>query len=597
LRVTLVVISKVTRGERDVTESIRSAQPRISGLPWSKRGGGRAAGAHAARSCRPVARRKGMHAALPPQMAAIRVGRPLPADGPFPARPAIFLGVPLATWQQPVIGQCMVAVVVAVVVPLCLLRVVAGSLPAFVAVGAAKTTGWADGLALPLLAVVAPLAGLAVRRFRAWPVVLGGLAGIGLGDVLAGLGAPAAAAAAHGTGAGLAVPATLALATEAAGRPRRLLAAWWVVIAVTALALLPGLERYGLVAHGSRAPLGPGPWLSAVAIAAVLLHVALSKSAAGARTGGTRVAGTRAEDRAAFPAAERAQLAMLAVPAAALGLIALAVACRPHHAAAAAAAAEAVGLFVIVAMTVRGPASRGFAVACAALGFIVAPASGALGSLWAMAHASGHEDGGLLAVAAVLGAVGGAIAVAWERQRGTRGRPGRQRPRRHEGHRKGETGRWHVLIGPAGLLLAAAALVAACFAGPFAAGPVLAVLVAALTGGLAAAVAGPVLDATTAGAMAGVAICVVGAEVGYLGQGAIQVRLAGTASLPAAAAPWALVTALGWWELAGAAVALTIAVIRCFRLARTGTCDGPRSRPRVEPCAGRGSDQARSVHG
>jgi hypothetical protein len=233
-------------------------------------------------------------------------------------------------------------------------------------------------------------------------------------------------------------------------------------------------------------------------------------------------------------------------------------------------------------------------VACAALGFIVAPASGALGSVWALAHSGGNGSGWLLAAAAALGALVGAFAVTRERPRGTPRRPAQAR--RAEGHRKGRA-----ILGAAGPLLAAAALVAACLAGPFAAA-VLALLVAALTGGLAAAVAGSAMDVTTAGAMAGVAICVTGAEVGCLGQGAIQRQLAG-------AAPWALVTALGWWELAGAAVALTIAVIRYIRQARAHPRTQPRTKaralargddradPRDEPLSGGGSGQARPVHG
>jgi hypothetical protein len=459
-----------------------------------------------------------------------------------------------AGWQA-ASCRCTAAAVVAVVLPLCLQRVFAGPLPGFVfAVEPAETAR-----ALPLLATatVAPLAGLAVRRFRAWPVVLGGLAAIGLGDVLSVLGYGSAvltiAAVAYGAGAGLAVPATLALATEAGGR--RLLAAW-VAVAVAALAVLPGLDRHG--AAGSASRVTPGPWLTAVAIVSVLLYAML-------RDRGPRTAGARAEDRAAFPPAERAQLAMLAAPAGALGLIALAVAHRPQHAAAAAAAAEAVGLFALAAMMVRGTAgegSEGFAVACAALGFIVAPASGALGSLWALTHAGDHLGGGLVAVAAALGAVAGAFATVLRRPRETAGRshgtPGHAP--RHQAPRK-----WHAspIAGPGavtGLLLAAAALIGSRLAGPFAAAPLLAMFAALVTGGLAAAVARRAPKVTTAGAMAGVAICLAGAGVGYLGEGAIQIQQAGTATPP--------VTALGWWELAGAAVVLGLAMIRYLRQAR-----------------------------
>jgi hypothetical protein len=142
-----------------------------------------------------------------------------------------------------------------------------------------------------------------------------------------------------------------------------------------------------------------------------------------------------------------------------------------------------------------------------------------------------------------------------------------------------------------GLLLAAAALIAASFAGPFAGPAVLVVLVAVLTGGLAAAIARPAVEVTATGAMAGVVVLAAGTLAGYLAAGALRVMLAGIALAgpvaspvvgPAAssgahlnrigvitagsagpvagpdAVPHALVTAAGWWELAAATVAVLV---------------------------------------
>jgi hypothetical protein len=440
----------------------------------------------------------------------------------------------------------------AIVVPLCLLRVFSGGVAGFT-----DGTGIAPGaprpaeLALPFLAAVTPLAGLAVRRFGVLPVLLCGLVVLGLGDVLT-----AAAGALHGAGAGLAVSATLALAT---GWPRRLVAGWWVAVLIAALAAAPALGGSRLAARGLLAAQGSGLWLTGVAIVSVVLFASLTDGAG--LTGARRPA--RTTGRVACPSAERAQLGMLAVPAAALGVIAVAMSYRPQ-AALTAALCGAAGLFALAAHTDRAGAGNGFGVGCAMAGVAVAPVSGTLGVLWTL---DGSRASGLLQVAVAVAAVAGALIGAGAAVRGHLRRRGAVQPPDSVGV-------------VAGLLLTAASLISLCLAGPFASPPVLAAAVAAMTGGLAMAVTKPILDVTTAGAMAGAAICVAGILVGCLGAGAIGVHPAGPASimppLPGAgeaALRRALVSALGWRELAGAVLAVAIAALKCLRWTATR---GPR---------------------
>jgi len=523
------------------------------------------------------------------------------------------VGWRLAAHWRSAARQCAAGVVVAAVVPLCLSQVPFGGLPGLLVPGT-PAGGIAPDLVLPFLVAAAPLAGLAVRRSGSSAVMVGGLVLIVAGDGLAlaalnaGLGAGLSAGLSggpaggstvastalavmvsvlRGCGAGLALPATAALATGhvvRAGSSRRPLAVWWAAVTVASLAVLPGLTRTWSATDSWRTAFGPVPLLTAVAFAAAVLCRPLTGRADGS-TGNSAASRTayRATNRAAFPPEQRAKLAVLAPPAAALALLAAGAGDRPGRAVAAVAVCEAAGLFLMAAMSSRGFPGRGFAMACALAGFVVAPASAELLSLRAMAAAGdAGNPNALLVAGAIAGAALGAGTALGSAPAGPAGP-----------------------AGPVvGLLLAAAALVVACFAGPFADNVALALLAAAVAGGLAAALARPARETTTGGAVVGAVMLVSGMLVGSLTVAAITVQLApgpvrdlvsagvppaapdgggAAAARGAAAVPTVLVTAYGWWLLAGAAVAVAVAFGRCASRARTAAPSRARTAAAATP--------------
>jgi MFS family permease len=179
-------------------------------------------------------------------------------------------------------------ILLATAVPLCLLQVPYAALPQLAStiepsaqVGGSAAVLRAASLALPFAVAFAPLGALAVRRFRALPVLLAGLIATVVGNLLTGAGtstgSPAALGGAlHGAAAGLTVVASAALVTERAGRSRRLLAAWWAAVVVAALAVLPGLTLSQHPASGWETPLGPVPWLTLAAVAALAAYALLA---------------------------------------------------------------------------------------------------------------------------------------------------------------------------------------------------------------------------------------------------------------------------------------------------------------------------------
>jgi len=501
---------------------------------------------------------------------------------------------------RPVAGGTIAGALLATVIPLCLLQVPYAPLPLFAGAGArAAQAGGPAGLlraaslALPFAVAAAPLAALAVRRLRSWPVLLAGLLIIVAAGWLSGLsgahagqsGALAAMVGAlRGIGAGLAIPATVAVVTDHVGLARRLLAACWAAVVVAALAVLPALGTNQPA--GWRAALGPVPWLTIAALVAAVLYTKLAGGPLSARRRGEGAVGRRAQGarvapdaRVARPYAGPTRLAVLVPAAAALGVIAAAVTYRPSGAIVVVAVCGVAGLLVMAFIAVRGARGDGFALTCALAGFFLAPASAALAGLRAMAGAGAPAgtvaSGTLLAAAAVAGALAGAATAL-------AGRP----VTAILGARAGLLSRAGIsLVSPGavfGLLLAAGALVAASMTGPFAGTAMLAVLVAAVTGGLTAALAREARQVSTGAAMTGAVILAAGALAGYLAAAAVRVELAGIAlagpiANPAgrptrtgAAAgpdrvPHGLVAAVGWWELAAATVAVLVVFVWCAR--------------------------------
>ena len=434
-------------------------------------------------------------------------------------------------------GLCAAALVAAVV-PLAVLQIpgaIAWSLPSqFAAAGpnALASLLRAASLALPAMAVAAPFGALATRRFRAGPVLLAGLLAIGVADAL-GEGARTipligADRLLHGLGAGISMAAVAAIVAERR-QTARSLAGWWACAVVCALAAAPALMRQRVTVGGWRAALQPYPWLVGAALALAALYAIL--------TDGT----PRTAMRSAFPAAERALLALLTAPVAGMCAVAVAVTYRGEHAVVAAAIADAIALAGLAVMAVRASTAGRLAAVCAVIGFTVAPAAGAVSALTPPGQ-PGWEAGGAALAAAACAAALTLTRPATSARTAT----------------------------AAGLFVAAAAFAAASQAGPaIADAGVLALLCVPLAGGLAAALAAAVRGAGTGGAVCGVVLLLAGVVGGYLAAGAVQLQ-ALQAARTAAAVHTALITTTARWALLAAVVTTAVALVMAAASARRG---------------------------
>ena len=484
---------------------------------------------------------------------------------------------------------CALAIV-ATVVPLALAQIpdaIAWSLPPRLAAGGpAVVTSVlrASGLALPAMAVAGSLAALAVRWLRAGPVLLAGLfllaAADALGDAARTVVLIGVARSLHGAGAGVALAGVIAVITERRAHQRqrpepglrnesgeryqpgeryqqfpaatgRLAAGWWAAVMVAGLAMAPELMRHRVSSGGWHAALQPYPWLTAAALTLAALYALLAE--------GTAVATARN----AFPAAERAQLALLTAPVAGICAIAVAVTYRGGHAVDAAAIAAAIALAGIASITARAGTAGRFAVVCAVTGFVLAPAAGAVTALTASTQST-PETGGAVLAAALCGA---GLALL----------PKRPHPR---------------ALTATGLVLAAVGLTALGLAGLAApSGRMLMLLCAPVAVGLAAALTASLRAAGPAGALAGVVLLLAGLMAGYLAAGAVQLHaLTGATTAPAAHA--ALATAAGHWTLTAAGFAGAVALaLTCIGGHRKGADPeaGPKTGPKAAPGAGPGA--------
>ncbi len=331
----------------------------------------------------------------------------------------------------------------------------------------------------------------------------------------------------------------------------RLAAGWWAAVMVAGLAMAPELMRHRVSSGGWHAALQPYPWLTAAALTLAALYALLAE--------GTAVATARN----AFPAAERAQLALLTAPVAGICAIAVAVTYRGGRAVDAAAIADAIALAGVAAITARAGTAGRFAVVCAVTGFVLAPAAGAVTALTASTQST-PETGGAVLAAALCGA---GLALL----------PKRPHPR---------------ALTATGLVLAAAGLTALDLAGLAApSGRMLMLLCAPVAVGLAAALTASLRAAAPAGALAGVVLLLAGLVAGYLAAGAVQLHaLTGATTVSAAHA--ALATAAGHWTLTAAGVAGAVALaLTCIGGRRKGVGPeaGPKSRPKAAPTAGPGA--------
>jgi len=499
---------------------------------------------------------------------------PEPVTVPLPVVGAAASAAPQATAVGPGLARrgaaaarsagaslCALAIV-ATAVPLAVIQIpdaIAWSLPSRVAAGgpaAVASLLRASGLALPAMAVAGSLAALAVRWLRAGPVLLAGLlllaAADALGDNARTIALIGADRSLHGAGAGIAMTGLVAVVAErqaqrrqrhepragrlagrrlVLARRRLVLAGWWAAFTVAGLAVAPGLMRRQVSPGDWHAALRPYPWLTGVALALGALYALLAEGTAGTRT------------RNAWPAAERAQLALLTAPVAGICAIAMAVTYRGGQAAAAAAVADAIALAGIAAITARAGSAGRFAVVCAVTGFALAPSASAVAALTAPVESTPESGGAVLAAA--LG--GAAVALLTRRP-----------------HARAMTA--------IGLLLAAAGLAALDLAGLAApSGRLLTLLYVPLAAGLAVALTASLRAAGPAGALAGLVILLAGLVAGYLAAGTVQLRaLSGATTVPAAHA--ALATAAGHWALIAAAVAGTVALaLACTGSRRKGS--------------------------
>ncbi len=470
------------------------------------------------------------------------------------------------------------ALVVAVVVPLAMLQLpdaIAWAIPArFADAGPAAVTSLlrASGLALTAMAIAVPCGGLAVRRFRAWPVLIGGLGIVAAADVLGNtaqtIGQIGIDRSLHGAGAGIALAAAIALAAERRSRAERrnkaghAIAGWWAASAIAGLACAAELMRHRLSTGDWHAALQPYPWLTGVALGVAALYALLAE--------GTVTASTRNE----FPAAERALLAQLAVPVAGMCVVAVAVTYARSEAVTAAAIAEALALACLAASTARTGSARWFAVACAVAGFTVAPAAGAASDLMRARTFTGTLTLGRLGFAltepelcgiAVCAAAlcGAAIASALPI-------------------------RLVRLVTGTGLLVAAAGFTAGYATGPRS--QLLAAVCVPVAAGLSAALAAGLRATGAPGAMCGGVLMLAGVLAGYLADGALELHAVDGADSSAAAVHSALLNADLRWNIAAAAVtgvaglvAVTIAHLRRHRESgvRIPLASAP---PAVLPC-------------
>lgn len=492
-----------------------------------------------------VPRTRGVHAAAKPgrprrgtsSPPVPRPRRPVPDDAAPPVRYS------LAHVVRSYAADAAAALVVAVVVPLAMLQLpdaIEWAIPVrFTGAGPGAVTSLmrASALALVAMAVAVPAGALAVRRFRAWPVLITGLAVVAVGDLVgstaATVGQIGIDRALHGAGAGIALAAAIALAAErrglAGGRTRagQAIAGWWAASAVAGLACAAELMKHRLAAGDWRAALLPYPWLTGVALGVAALYALLAE---------TKVTASTRND---FPVAERAMLAQLAVPVTGMCVVAIAVTYGRSEAVTAAAIAEALSLACLAVATARAGTARWFAVACAVTGFTVAPAAGDATDLMRAGTVTGApliervghfaltqaELCGIALCVAALAGAGAAIAAPASRTK---------------------------LVSGTGLLVAAAGFAAAYATGPHS--QLLAVICLPVAAGLSAALTAGQRGTGAPGAMCGGVLMLAGVLAGYLADGALQLHALDHAVSGTAAVHAALFSADARWNVVAAAV-------------------------------------------
>lgn len=559
----------MTTGAGQAATRAESAPPRQRGAHAAAKSGLLRRGAKAVAKPVPVAR--AARVASPPRrvpwprpategVRATRAAAPAGAVAAVPVVPAVLdaPGVPAVPAEAPrpvrsAVADIAAALVVLVVVPLALLQVpdaIEWAVPArFASPQALTSLLRASGLALSAMAIAAPLGGLAVRRFSAWPVLMAGLGVFGVADIMANTTWTIAQVgidrSLHGAAAGTTLVAAVALIAERPAKARAAHTGWLAACAVTGLIAASEVMRYRL-SHGDwHAALQPFPELTGVALGLSGLYALLADGAGK----------PAARQRIGFPAAERARLALLVAPIAGMCAIAIAVTDGHGDGVVAAALACAISLAGLAMMTGRTGAGW-CAVVCPVVGFTVAPAAGAATSLLRVTPHSAP----LLVIALSAATVSGALlAVALP-----------------------ERGREPLIA--CGLSLAAVGYGASFVTGP--AGPANLASLAGLAGpagqlfvlacGLTMALTAALRNTGVAGAVCGIVLMLAGVVAGYLADGAIELRAVAAADRGAVTVHGALLTADARWDIIAAtiAAAVAIAAFRCtFRRVTSAEVD------------------------
>lgn len=460
--------------------------------------------------------------------------------------------------RVPLLLDIVVGLLVAVALPLAIvaipntISVVAALLPPDASQVAMMR---AHGLALPVMLLAVPLAAVAVRRFRAAPVLVAGLTLLAAADAAGGYaGSPVMVGVLrvlHGIGAGLLLPATLVAAWE---RPRRrFLLPLWAGMLAASLAGAQALALWPLARATSwQVTLQPYPLLTgvALALAAVYLVLWIVTSGGGVHVHGgvDSVAGDPrdAGDVERPSAAERGRLTLAAVPAAGIAVLAVGTTFDWPPVLVIAAAAVAVvamlGLGAVAAFD--GPGGRALAFTNVAVGLVVLPTAAQTTYVEMGGVRGGPGLSGLwlpFTVAAAIAVVAACVVGAAGEQKAGK------------------------LVG-AGLVAVVAGLCAIRLIAPTPDGPLLVVPFALLAGGSAVALVAALRPVRIGTALLGLSLCFPAVLAGFLLGTGIQlthlreIAQSGDPTKPELVAQ-AFVDALWMWALVGGFAVVGIIVV------------------------------------
>ncbi len=519
--------------------------------------------------------------------------------GDFSAALIVLAAVPLAFLQIPDL--------IAAAEPTMLASVASGSRYGNAVIRAA-------GLALPAMLLAAPAAALGARRGPGWRVLTAGLITLGAADLAASLPATwvetvpgiALDRAVHGLGAGAVLAASLAVVWERRAAARRVLACLWSVAAVSTMTAAVPLIGFRVAVGGWRAALQPYPWLAGVALAVTAVHVVVTGGAGATGSGGRRAGGlggrrdgvTGGAGGVITPA-ERAQLALLFVPAVGLGALAVGSTFQWPPSGQLAAGGVATAMLITLAIVLYRDAAVGSVPAlpfCALLtGLAMAPSAGVIeGSRLLRTGAAAAPNparvlpgvpathamtavGAVPALPIAAAFAGGIIAAAVAAGAARSALRPRSDGRRHV-PAPNAAAAVGLAVSACGLALARATGTLTRATGTLTPAQLQTLALALLAGGLALALGAAMADASACAALTVLPLALAGMVTGYLVAGGMQILFvtAGSRGHRLTAAPpavsGALLRATAMWELAAAATAglAAIMVLLAGRARRAG---------------------------